>query len=124
MSNIRLRFSRFLIFRATARIIPQFQELKRGDSIILHSKAPSLKVTVFDVNQTLAFEGWIFHLEKIGFKNKTRLISRIYTESKPEMGRLYNFIMTSFFFDFAHFIMSRKQLLTIKRLCEKKETLA
>lgn len=105
-----------------AHIIPRFQNLKRNDSISLHSKAPKLKVTVFDVNQTLAFEGWIFHLEKME-KNKTRLMSRIYTEAKPEMGFLYNFIMTSFLFDFVHFIMSRKQLLTIKRLCESKEML-
>jgi hypothetical protein len=101
------------------QILPRFQNLKRNDFISLHSKAPKLKVTVFDVNRTLAFEGWIFHLEKIE-KNRTRLISRIYRERKPEMGLLYNFIMKSALFDFAHFIMSRKQLLTIKRLCKGK----
>ena len=104
------------------QILPQFQNLRKNDSICLHSRAPKLKVTVFDVNQTLAFEGWIFHLEKIG-KNKTRLMSRVYTETKPEMGFLYGFIMKSFLFDFAHFIMSRKQLLTLKHLCESKEML-
>lgn len=98
-------------------IIPALQGIQQGDSISLHSRAPKLKVTVLDVNHTIAFEGWIFHLQEIG-NEKTRLISRVYTEKKPHQGFIYNFVMKSFLFDLAHFIMTRRQLLTIKALCE------
>jgi len=50
-----------------------------------------------------------------------RLIARVYSETKPEMGSVYNFMMKSFLFDLAHFIMSRRQLLNIKKLSEKSE---
>lgn len=101
-----------------SHILPELQNLRAGDAISLHAKAPKLKVTVLEKSDTLALQGWIFHLQPIG-KRQTRLLSRVYTEQIPGSGRVYNFMMSSWFFDLVRFVMSRKQLLNIKRLCEQ-----
>ncbi|MGE3975518.1 MAG: hypothetical protein AB7F59_13415 [Bdellovibrionales bacterium] len=94
-------------------IRPELQNLKVGDEIKLHPKAPGLRVNVCDPHHTLAMDGWIFHLIPMG-PCKTRLISRTYQFQDFEM----NGIMSAIF-ELAHFIMGRKQLIEIKRLVEE-----
>ena len=97
-------------------IVDEWQNLQVGDSIVLHPKAPKLRVNVLNKNQTLSLNGWIFHLIPIN-NNETRLLTRLYFENKPELGRFYNFAMNSLLFKFCHFVMGRRQLMKIKELC-------
>lgn len=103
------------------RIIPEFQDLKEGDEVILHPKAPPLKVTYLEKNRSLALEGWMFYLRPIDH-TRTRLIARTYAfdqKKDDKTGKIANFMFRSVFFDFAHFIMEQKQLREIKRMVER-----
>jgi hypothetical protein len=103
------------------RILPQFQHLKEGDGIMLHPKAPPLVVTRLDEDRVLALEGWVFYLQPLG-RNQTRLLTRTYAvPPKKEVGvagRLVDFVTRTVWFDLAHYIMGRKQLIELKRLVE------
>ena len=107
--------------RNVDKIIPELQTLKVGDYVILHPKAPPLKVTYLEADRALAMTGWMFLLKPIN-DGETRLISRTYVIQPDESGKLSarfsNFMMKSVFFEFAHFVMGRKQLKEIKRLVE------
>jgi hypothetical protein len=103
----------------TKKIIPELQNLKVGDTVSLHPKAPPLRVNICDNESTLALEGWVFHLVPMGPK-KTRLLSRTYEYKSPKVGRATNAILNSSVFEFAHFVMGRKQLIEIKRLAEQR----
>ncbi|HEX4925073.1 MAG TPA: hypothetical protein VFV50_13355, partial [Bdellovibrionales bacterium] len=93
--------------------------LKAGDSIKLHPKAPPLRVNLCDAPNTLAIEGWIFHLIPMG-PSKTRLLSRTYKFDNARLDWVSNLLINSPLFELAHFIMGRKQLLEIKRLAEER----
>jgi hypothetical protein len=105
----------------TDRIHPELQDLKQGDGVRLHPKAPPLRVTYLEKNRAIALEGWILYLNPIG-TSRTRLITRTCAFSTPKGApratKIINFMCNSVLFDMAHFIMGRKQLLEIKRLVE------
>jgi hypothetical protein len=102
-------------------IRPELQNLKQGDAITLHPKAPPLRVTRLEAPRVLALEGWIFYLVPMGL-SRTRLIVRGYAVKPPRTAsftqRLSNRLLQSVGFDFAHFIMERKQMREVKRLAE------
>jgi hypothetical protein len=103
-------------------IRPELQNLKQGDTITLHPKAPALRVTRLEAPRVLALEGWIFYLLPMGLA-RTRLIVRGYAVKAARtasfMERLRSRLLQSVWFDLAHFIMQRKQLREIKRLAEE-----
>lgn len=99
-------------------IVPQLQKIKLGDKIYLHPKAPPLTVTVLEPNKVFALEGWYLALVPQGPAH-TRLITRSYDWRGPNrQSKMADLILSGAVFDFAHFIMERKMLLTIKRLAE------
>jgi hypothetical protein len=102
-------------------IIPELQNLREGDSITLHPKAPPLRVTRLEKGRLLALEGWIFYLVPLGLA-QTRLIVRGYAVPMPRNAsraqRWRDRLLQSVWFDLAHFIMERKQMREIKRLAE------
>lgn len=100
------------------RIVPELQELKLGDKVFLHPKAPPLTVTVLEPNKALALEGWYLTLQSKG-PNETRLVTRSYDWRDPfGKSKIADLVLSGVFFDFAHFIMERKMLLNIKELAE------
>ncbi len=100
-------------------IDPRYQHLTVGEKILLHPKAPPLAVTVLAKNRALAFEGWFLLLESRG-SYETRLLTRSYSWRDPARPfNLADWILGGALFDFVHFIMERKMLLTIKKLSEK-----
>ncbi len=106
---------------AVDQIVPELQNLKIGDKVYLHPKAPPLSVSVVEPNRILALEGWYLVLVPKG-PNETRLVTRSYDWRDPgRKSKIADFILSGVFFDFAHFIMERKMLLTIKSLAELKE---
>lgn len=109
--------------RNADRIFPELQDLKQGDGVLLHPKAPPLRVTHLEKDRAMALEGWILYLKPVG-PDQTRFIARTcaFTTPKeaPRATKIINFLCNSVFFDLAHFIMGRKQLLEIKRLVESR----
>lgn len=107
--------------RNVEEIVPALQTLKEGDPIVLHPGAPPLHVTLLEPGRALALEGWVFYLKPMA--SHTRLVSRTYVRPRrPEASRalrLLDLVTRSVWFDVAHFIMQRKQLLEIKRLAER-----
>lgn len=100
------------------RIIPEFQNLKVGDQIYLHPKAPPLSVTHLEPEKVLALEGWIFYLKPQG-RNSTRLIVRSHAmDASEKVGRVANFVFQTTAWHLAHFIMERRMLSRIKELAE------
>jgi hypothetical protein len=103
------------------RVLPQFQNLKEGDGVLLHPKAPPLRVSRFDEDRLLALEGWVFYLKPIGH-DRTRLLTRTYVlPPKKAVGlaaKILELITRTPEFDLAHYIMGRKQLVELKRLVE------
>jgi hypothetical protein len=98
-------------------IVPQWQGLKLGDPVYLHPKAPPLHVTHLDPERVLALEGWMFSLEPVG-QGQTRLLARTYAVEPQPGHRILGWVTSTVGFELAHFIMSRKQLLTVKALAE------
>lgn len=105
-----------------SEIKPELQNLKQGDTITLHPKAPPLRVTLLEEPRVLALEGWIFYLQPIG-ASQTRLIVRGSSEQLAENAstgkKWIDRMVRTVFFDFAHFIMERKQMLRVKELAER-----
>jgi hypothetical protein len=103
------------------RILPQFQNLKEGEGILLHPKAPPLTVTRLEEDRVLALEGWVFYLKPLA-RNQTRLLTRTYAVAPKKEGglaaRIVDFATRTVWFDLAHFIMGRKQLIELKRRVE------
>jgi hypothetical protein len=102
------------------RVLPEFQNLKEGDGVPLHPKAPPLVVTRLDEDRVLALEGWVFYLKPLG-RDRTRLLTRTYALPPRKGGLVARAIDASTrtaWFDLAHFIMGRKQLIELKRLVE------
>lgn len=101
------------------RIVPEWQNLKVGDKVWLHPKAPPLAVLDIDPGRAIVLEKcWILVLRPID-EYSTHLIVRNEGDFKPDFGHaLLNFLFWRVVFEPAHFIMERKMLLTIKALAE------
>lgn len=106
--------------RNVSEIIPQWQELKVGDSVWLHPKAPPLEVAAIEPGRAIVLKGWgAFILEPIDEKT-TRLIIRSQGNYDPDLkNAVLNFLLWRVAFEPAHFIMERKMLLGIKERAEK-----
>lgn len=107
--------------RNAGRIMPEFQNLRVGDTVRLHPKAPSLPVLICDPPQALVLGSnmdspgtWGLYLKGVG-ENRTRLIIRGRGGWGPG---LLNWIVKYVVFEPAHFIMERKMLLGIKQRAE------
>ena len=104
-----------------SRIIPEYQDVKVGDEIVMHPRAPVIPVVIVEPGKTLVGGGrqdehnsniWIFFItSKDGL---TRLISRWTFQYKPV---LINRIAYWFLEPIAA-VMQRKMLLTMKQLAE------
>jgi hypothetical protein len=102
------------------RVLPEYQDLKEGDEIWLHPKAPPLHVLRVEKEKYIVLEKtWAFYLRPID-ENTTRLIIRGRGEySYPNLKNdLLNFIYWRLIFEPAHFIMERKMMLTLKERAE------
>jgi hypothetical protein len=103
------------------QIVPEWQELKVGDEVWLHPKAPPLKVLLIETGRAIVLEkSWGFFLEPIA-ENKTRLIIRGRGEFNPDLKNpILNLLLWRGIFEPAHFIMERKMMLGIKQRAENK----
>lgn len=101
------------------QIVPEWQELKVGDEIWLHPKAPPLKVLAIEPERAIVLENsWSFFLRSID-EHTTRLIIRGRGEFNPDLkNALLNFLLWRGVFEPAHFIMERKMMLGIKERAE------
>lgn len=104
-------------------ILPEFQELKPGDNLVMHPKAPKVPVVTVEPERTLVYGGkqdeytanvWVFYL--VGQEGDTRLISRWSFDYKPV---LFNRIIYNGMIEPVAAVMQRKMLMEIKRLAEK-----
>ena len=111
--------------RNAEQIVPEWQELKVGDEVWLHPKAPPLKVLAIERGRAFVLENsWTFYLRPIG-ERTTRLIIRGRGEFNPDLkNALLNFILWRGVFEPAHFIMERKMMLGIKQRAEASATIA
>ncbi|HEX6730689.1 MAG TPA: hypothetical protein VF074_11780 [Pyrinomonadaceae bacterium] len=108
--------------RNADQIVPEWQELKVGDDVLLHPKAPPLKVLLIEPGRAIVLEkSWGFFLEPIA-ENRTRLIIRGRGEFNPDLkNSILNLLLWRGIFEPAHFIMERKMMLGIKQRAERKE---
>ena len=107
--------------RNAEKIVPEWQDLKVGDEVWLHPKAPPLKVLSVEPGRAIVLEKcWTFFLQPID-ERKTRLIIRGRGEFNPDLKNpLLNFLVWRGVFEPAHFIMERKMMLGIKKRAEAK----
>lgn len=101
------------------QIVPEWQDLKVGDEVWLHPKAPPLKVLAMEPGRAIVLENsWTFVLDPID-DHTTRLIIRGRGDFNPDLkNALLNFILWRGVFEPAHFIMERKMMLGIKERAE------
>jgi len=101
------------------RIVPEWQNLRVGDAVWLHPKAPPLRVLAIEPGHAIVLEKcWTFVLRPID-GNTTRLIIRGRGEFNPDLkNSLLNFFLWRGIFEPAHFIMERKMLLGVKQRAE------
>lgn len=101
------------------QIVPEWQDLKVGDEVWLHPKAPPLKVLAIEPGPAILLENsWTFVLHPID-DHTTRLIIRGRGDFNPDLkNALLNFILWRGVFEPAHFIMERKMMLGIKERAE------
>jgi len=101
------------------QIVSEWQELKVGDEVWLHPKAPPLKVLAIEPGRAIVLENsWVFFLNPID-DHTTRLIIRGRGEFNPDLkNSLLNFLVWRGIFEPAHFIMERKMMLGIKERAE------
>jgi hypothetical protein len=107
------------------RIVPEFQNLKAGDFLIMHPKAPKIPVAVVQPPEVLVYGGridkdngnvWTFYLAEKG--GGTRLLVRWYFDYKRV---LINRLTYNVMLEPIAAVMQRKQLLTLKRLVESQQ---
>lgn len=110
------------------RILPEHQNLKVGDKVLLHSGGyPAFEVAAIEPNQALILMGdesgeqappavwvWIFYLNPID-EDTTRLILRTRLDYEPNLG---NVVIWRGFTDPISFNMERKMLQGIKARVE------
>jgi hypothetical protein len=111
--------------RNVDRIVPEYQDIKVGDSLIMAPSAPPIPVAIVEPGRTLVYAGrpdantatgWIFHL--IPGEVSTRLISRWSFEYEP---RFLNRLLYNWMLEPIAAAMQRKMLLTIRDLAEKEK---
>jgi hypothetical protein len=106
------------------RILPEFQQLKAGDTILLGPQGPQVPVSAVESEHFLVLGGsdptiggasWVFLLKPLD-EGHTRLVVRMRADFKmpPVIAPLFHFVLEP-----VHFIMERKMLLNIKRLAEQ-----
>lgn len=105
--------------KSVDRIIPEWQNLKPGDSVSLHPRAPKLPVNIYIPNQNMVLgEVWGFHLKPVD-ATTTRLLVRArggYNSSIKNP--VINFLLWHVLYEPIHFVMERKMMKNIKRLAE------
>ena len=101
-------------------VVTEWQELKVGDKVWLHPKAPPVEVAAIEPGRAIVLKGWgAFVLQPIDEKT-TRLIIRSQGDYNPDLkNRILNFFLWRVVFEPAHFVMERKMLLGIKARAEK-----
>jgi hypothetical protein len=101
-------------------IAPEWQDLKVGDKVWLHPKAPPVEVAAMEPGRAIVLKPWgAFVLQPIDEK-MTRLIIRSQGDYEPDLkNAVLNFLLWRVFYEPAHFIMERKMLLGIKARAEK-----
>ena len=106
--------------RNADEIDSDWQELKVGDKVWLHPKAPPVEVHDIERGRAIVLKGWgAFVLQPIDEKT-TRLIIRSQGDYNPDLKNpIFNFFLWRVIFEPAHFIMERKMLLGIKARAEK-----
>jgi hypothetical protein len=111
------------------RVIPEFQNLRPGDVVCLHPKAPPVPVLIVEPGRALVLGGpvdelegsaslttgtWGFFLKEMDPRT-TRLVMRLQWRRKPGLlSWVYSYVLL----EPAHFIMERKMLLGIKARAE------
>ncbi len=105
------------------RILTEHQEIKIGDVLILHPKAPAVPVTIVKPGEALVYGDrqdentanvWIFYFEEK--EGITRLTSRWSFDYKPGLS---NFIIYNCLIEPIAAVMQRKMLLGIKQRAER-----
>ena len=106
--------------RNADEVVPEWQELKVGDKVWLHPKAPPVEVAAIEPGRAIVLKPWgAFVLQPID-ENTTRLIIRSQGDYEPDLRNpLLNFLLWRVVFEPAHFIMERRMLLGIKERAEK-----
>lgn len=101
-------------------IVPEWQDLKVGDKVWLHPKAPPVEVAAIEPERAIVLKPWgAFVLQPIDDKT-TRLIIRSQGDYEPDLRNpILNFLLWRVVYEPAHFIMERKMLLGIKERAEK-----
>jgi hypothetical protein len=107
--------------RNADRIVPEWQNLKVGDEIWLHPKAPPLKVLALEPERLILLEQWgAFVLRPVDAQT-TRFIIRSQGDYNPDWGNaLLNFIYWRVIFEPAHFIMERGMMRGVRRRAERR----
>lgn len=104
------------------RILTEHQNIKTGDKIIMHPKAPMIPVIIVDPMKALVYGGrqdentaniWTFFINEKG--GGTRLISRWSFDYKPGF---VNRLAYNWFLEPIGAVMQRKMLLGIKQRAE------
>ena len=106
--------------RNADEIVPEWQNLKVGDKVWLHPKAPPVEVAAIEPKRAIVLKPWgAFVLQPIDEKT-TRMIIRSQGDYERDLNNaVLNFVLWRVFYEPAHFIMERKMLLGIKARAEK-----
>lgn len=103
-------------------ILPEHQDIKVGDGMLMHPEAPALPVAIIEPGQTLVYGGrtdmhtsnvWVFSLDQQG--QATRLVTRWMFEYGPG---LKNKLGYRWLLEPIAAVMQRKMLITLKELAE------
>jgi hypothetical protein len=105
--------------KSVDRIIPEWQNLNKADSVSLHPKAPRIPVSICLPNQSLVLgQVWGFHLKPVD-ATTTRLLVRARGGYDPRIkNSVINFLLWHVLYEPIHFIMEQKMMKSIKRLAE------
>jgi hypothetical protein len=106
----------------TDRIVPAYQDIKVGDMLMMHPKAPSVHVSIVEAGKALVYGGkidehtanvWTFFLQEES--GVTRLISRWGFDYRPGLANrvAYNWLLEPI-----AAVMQRKMLLVIRKRAE------
>ncbi|MBN2240603.1 MAG: hypothetical protein JW712_12585 [Dehalococcoidales bacterium] len=104
------------------RILPECQDIKEGDKLVMHPSTPGVPVASVKSGEYLLYaakededsgNAWVFHLTAMG--KSTRLVSRWSFSYKP---RLFNRVIYNWLLEPIAAVMQRKMLKEIKRLAE------
>ncbi len=106
----------------TDHILAEYQDIKIGDKLVMHPKAPAIPVIIVEPEKVLAYGGspddntssvWIFYISQKG--DLIRLISRWSFDHKPGIA---NKLAYGWLLEPVAAVMQRKMLLGIKKRAE------